>query len=160
MRLWMLVGEPGSGKTYFARHIMWDGEGVKYVSRDEIRNSMVRLNDNFYSKENKVFAAFAAEIKGYLTTEDEYISDVIADATHVNWSSRSKFLSAVGILSGEVTGIDVIPIVMTTPVEESIKRNNSRNGRARVPEADIRKMYFQRTHPKTDPFKYAAIMEV
>jgi predicted kinase len=155
-----MVGEPGSGKSYFARHILNDGECVRYISRDDVRNSMVRSNEEFFSKEKLVFKEFVKQIIDCLDNEDEYITDVIADATHLNWSSRSKLLSALGILSGERDWINVIPVVMTTPLNESIRRNNTRNGRACVPEVTLRKMASSRTHPRQDPFHYTAIMEV
>lgn len=160
MRLWLLCGCPGSGKTHFARTVFADGEGIKYISRDEIRYRLVKENEQYFSKETKVFNEFVTQIKEALDTEDEYVSDVIADATHLNWSSRSKLLSALGILAGKRSFVDVIPIVMTTSVEESIRRNNTRVGRACVPEKDLRRMYSSQTHPRLDPFKYAAIMEV
>ena len=130
MRLWIMVGPPGAGKTHFVRNVMLDGEGVRYISRDEIRYSMVRANEAYFSKEKKVFQEFITQIKEALDTEDEYVSDVIADATHLNWSSRNKLLSALGILSGAYSHVDIIPIVMTTSYEESLRRNNTRNGRA------------------------------
>ncbi len=160
MRLWIMCGEPGSGKSHFARTVLWDGEGVYYISRDEIRNTMVKPNQPFFSKEKEVFKEFAYQIKNLMEDEDTYVSDIIADATHLNWSSRSKLLSALGLLPDGKENIDVIPVVMTTPLEESIRRNNTRNGRACVPEDTIRKMAFSRTDPRKDPFKYAAIMEV
>lgn len=160
MRLWLMVGCPGSGKTHFARTVMMEGEGIKYISRDEIRYSMVRSNESYFSKETAVFKEFVRQINEALDSENEYVSDVIADATHLNWSSRSKLLRALGILTEERFYVDVIPVVMTTSFEESLRRNNTRNGRACVPEKDLRRMYNSQTHPRLDPFKYAAIMEV
>lgn len=160
MKLWILVGAPGSGKTWFARHVLTEWETVRYISRDEIRYSMVHSNEPYFSKEKLVFKEFVSQIKEALEDEDSYITDIIADATHLNWSSRSKLLSALGILTGDYKELIIIPVVIRTSLEKTIAQNNSRNGRARVPEADVKRMYHSITDPARDPYKYAGIMYV
>ena len=38
--LWIMVGIPGSGKSYFAKNILMTDDSWQYISRDEVRFSM------------------------------------------------------------------------------------------------------------------------
>lgn len=161
MRLYIMVGPPASGKSTYAKNVLMPQcEAPLYISRDEIRFSMLRKNDNYFSKEKKVYDEFVRRIKEAFDNEDEYISDVIADATHINWTSRRKLLAALGMLSGEYSWVDVVPIVINTPVKECMERNAKRYERERVPDDGMRQMNRSRTHPKDDPFKYKEIIEI
>lgn len=161
MKMYIMVGVPGSGKSYYAKNvIMKNSEAPLYISRDEIRFSMLRKGDNYFSKEKKVYAEFINRIKNAFDDEDNYISDVIVDATHLNWTSRRKLLAALGMLSGEYSWVDVIPVVMNTNINECMRRNAKRFDRERVPDEEVLKMEKSKTHPNNDPFKYADIIEV
>lgn len=160
MTLWILVGCPGSGKSTYAKKMMENCEAPIYISRDEIRFSMLHKNDNYFAKEKKVYNEFVHRIKQAFDDEDTYVSDVIADATHLNWTSRRKLLAALGMLNGEYNWVDVVPVIIDTPIEECAKRNAKRFDRERVPENELKRMYQSMTSPEADPFDYARIIKV
>ena len=57
--LYIYCGIPGSGKSYYAQNIQKD---VPYLSRDAIRFSMVNEDEEYFSKETKVFNCFSARL--------------------------------------------------------------------------------------------------
>jgi tRNA uridine 5-carbamoylmethylation protein Kti12 len=160
MTLYILCGAPGSGKSYFAEHYLLKNETIYYVSRDKIRYSMIKEEDEYFSKETEVFNAFIWEIKNLLDSKTIPCSGVVVDATHLNWASRRKLLRALGILDGKYSNIDIIVVYVRPNLNTVLARNNSRTGRARVPEDAVRRMYNSQTSPWDDPFEYTAVMEV
>ena len=78
----------------------------------------------------------------------------MVDATHLNWASRHKTLRNL-----HLSNVDVIPVVFNLPLRVCLSRNEQREGRARVPDSVIRRMFHQRTDPSSDPFEYANIVE-
>ena len=161
MILYILCGAPGSGKTYFAKnHLMKNNENLFYVSRDEIRYSIITDKDSYFSKEKEVFQIFVDKIKYYLDSKTFPCSGVIADATHLGWPSRRKLLDALNIRKGDYPNLEIIPVVVRPPLEVAIQRNSKREGRANVPENTLLEMYTSQTSPWDDPFKYTAVMEV
>ena len=160
MTLYILCGAPGSGKSYFAENYLLKDETIYYVSRDKIRYSMIKENDEYFSKETEVFNAFIHDIKNILDSKTISCKGVVADATHLNWASRRKFLNALGILNGNYPNIDIIVVYVRPNLNTVLTRNNSRTGRAKVPEDIVRRMYNSQTSPWEDPFKYTAVMEV
>ena len=134
--LYMLCGIPGSGKsTWVKKHL---DKFDKYVSRDEIRFSMVAEDEEYFSKETEVFKEYCSQItenlnKGY---------NVFADATHINKGSRKKLLD-------NISGFDnVFCIVIQNPLEITLKRNENRIGtRGYVPKSVIRRMHYQFEFP-------------
>lgn len=160
MIMWLMVGTPGSGKSTFAKNILFDSNTMRYISRDEIRFSILRKGDNYFAKEKKVYDEFIRKIKAALDDEDNYLTSIIVDATHLNWTSRRKLLSALGMLNGQYSWVKVIPVIMNTSVNECINRNAKRFDRERVPDDKLIEMEHSKTHPKDDPFKYTAILEV
>jgi predicted kinase len=110
-------------------------ESVKIVSRDEIRFSIVNEDEEYFSKEKKVFSEFINQIKSYL--KDGY--DVIADATHLNIKSRAKLLRALG---DSIKNVELVAFVLRPPVETSLLQNSYREGtRAYVPPTVVHNMY-------------------
>lgn len=132
-KLYIMVGVPGSGKsTYAKKHF----PGASYVSRDKIRFDLVAENEEYFSKEDEVFTEFINTIN----LELAYGNDVVADATHLNPKSRHKLLKNLDI--NLIRNIEIIAVIMATPLEECIKRNENRKGtRAYVPPEVIKKMY-------------------
>ena len=59
-KLFLMMGAPGSGKSYWAEHHVTSVD--KYISRDEIRFSMLEDGDDYFAKEGKVFDNFIKQI--------------------------------------------------------------------------------------------------
>lgn len=150
--LYLMCGPSGSGKSYFAKNIL-QRDYTSYISRDQIRFSIVHKDEGYFSHENEVFTKFVMQINEALHSDS--INCVIADATHLNKASRMKLLKRLNL-----NGVNVIPVWMNTPEHICLERNKLRSGRECVPEDVIHKMYYSRNHPCGDNFKYAAVLEV
>lgn len=137
--LHILMGTPGSGKsTWIQNHL---DEHTVWISRDDVRFSMVAEDEEYFSKEKQVFKEFIRRIDNAL--ENGY--NVFADATHLNKASRNKLLRAVN--HELALNIDVIWI--KTDLEECIRRNDNRKGtRSFVPRSVIRRMFNQIEKPE------------
>ena len=111
------------------------------VSRDAVRFSMVKEDEEYFSKENEVFAEFVRQINENLRAE----RDVFADATHLNPASRNKLLN-------QVSGYDEVhAIVMLKTCDTALKQNENRQGtRAYVPRSVIRRMANQLQMPRLE----------
>ena len=154
--LWIMVGIPGSGKTWFAKNKLMKGSDWEYISRDEVRFSMIKDDEEYFSHETAVFNAFIGKITFALLYGND---NIIADATHLNWGSRRKLLKALEKYIS-LEEVDVIPVIIDAKLEDILERNKLRSGRARVPEEAIRRMRASINDPEKDPYKYAAIMRV
>lgn len=129
-KLFLMMGIPGSGKSTWCKNHISPLE--RYVSRDEIRFSLVSEKEEYFSKENQVYKHFIKQIDGYIKRD----YDVFADATHLNSASRNKLLRSIS------TSPDEINIIwIKTSLEEALKRNENRKGtRSYVPRSVIRRM--------------------
>ena len=157
--LYIMVGAPASGKSYFAKNKLMNGPGWAYVSRDEIRFSIIGEDEDYFAHEKEVFLEFARKICTMLNNESVY--NVIADATHLNWGSRRKLLTAVEYYMGfGWKDIQIIPVVAWTGLKTIKKRNAERTGRACVPEDVLTRMWRNFTDPEGDPYHYTAVMYV
>lgn len=139
-RLHLMMGTPGSGKsTWITNHINSSKE--IWISRDEVRFSMVAEDEEYFSKEKAVFREYIRRINEALDNE----MDVFADATHLNKASRNKLLRAINPKA--TPEVDVIWI--KTPLSECIYRNDNRKGtRSFVPRSVIRRMFYQIEKPE------------
>ena len=134
-KLYIMIGCPGSGKSTYAHYMLTQNSDIKYISRDEIRFSLISEHEQYFSKEKQVFKTFVNKINQAVNSG----YDVIADATHLNQASRSKLFNNLRI---DKSKTKVIGIVMRTPLDECIRRNNLRAGtRACVPEYELFNMY-------------------
>ena len=135
-KLFMMMGIPGSGKTTWCKsHIT----NEVYVSRDQIRFSLVAEDEEYFSKENEVFKKYVETINATLAEG----KNVIADATHLNRASRNKLIREIQV---PVEEINVIWI--QTPIEEAIEYNAKREGREFVPVSQIRRMNYSIEAPE------------
>jgi len=132
--LYILCGCPGCGKTYWANKFMYNLINTKYVSRDEIRLSLLNNDEEYFSHEEEVFTKFVAMIRANLV--DGY--DCIADATHLNVKSRKKLIHALDFY-GKLD-CQIIFVYFNAPLEVCLGRNEQREGRARVPVNVIQSM--------------------
>ena len=129
-KLYLMAGAPGSGKTYWATHHLTEND--KYISRDEIRFSMLEDKDDYFARENEVFDEFIKQINNSLMIYD----NVFADATHLNFASRNKTISRIHVPVDEIN-----VVFLDTSLDICIKRNAQRTGRKFVPETVIKNMY-------------------
>ena len=130
--LYLMVGAPGSGKSTYAKNILKDGD--IYISRDEIRYSLLTEEDDYFAKENEVIKTFIDNIDKSLVNE-EYCGDVYADATHLSPKSRAQVLN-------QLKNKDKVSIIyLDIPLNIILERNAQRKGRALVPENVVRRMY-------------------
>lgn len=149
-KLILLMGCPGSGKsTWITKHL---DEHTVWVSRDDVRFSMVSEDEEYFSKEKAVFKEFIRRINNAI--ENGY--NVFADATHLNESSRNKLIRNI---SAPVDEINIVWI--KTDLNTALKRNESRKGtRAYVPKSVIRRMFYSMTKPSFEEgFKNIYIVE-
>ena len=145
-KLILMCGIPGSGKSTLAKKLF--GERDIYVSRDEIRFSMISDEDEYFSKETEVFNEFVRQIQAGIDNKEKRY--VIADATHLNTSSRMKLINRLTFDFEP----DISMIFVNTPLEIALERNKQRSGRAVVPDKVIKNMYHSFAAPsKIEPIK-------
>ena len=81
-QLFIMIGAPVSGKsTWVKRQIREDID--KYVSRDEIRFSLLKEGDAYFKYEDEVFDTFVERIADYIN-DDNDIYRSISEATSTN----------------------------------------------------------------------------
>lgn len=147
-QLFIMIGAPGSGKsTWVKKQLRNDIDA--YVSRDEIRFSMLQDEDAYFAKEKEVFDTFAEQIAMYLN-DDNDIYRVFADASHLNYGSRMKLLNTLKAKGVDLNLININYIYMFTSLETCLQRNALREGRARVPDKTIEEMYRSLREPEHD----------
>ena len=145
--LYILCGPSGAGKSTWAKKFIEDHfeDDIRYVSRDEIRFSMLKHGDSYFTKESEVFKHFVGILRQTLV--DGF--DVVADATHLNHGSRAKLINGIGLDSSKY---DIICVVFNTDEETCIARNKERNGLANVPESVIHDMCHNFHKPHMNEF--------
>lgn len=130
--LYLMMGAAGSGKSTYAKNILKDGD--IYISRDEIRYSLLTEEDDYFAKENEVIKTFIENIDKALEME-EYCGNVYADATHLSPKSRTQVLN-------QLKNKDKVSVIyLDIPLNIILERNAKRKGRALVPENVVRRMY-------------------
>lgn len=148
--LYILCGIPGCGKTTWTRKKMGENTSSTdqkwvYVSRDEVRFSMVKEEEDYFSKEKQVFDEFVNRLCGNLS--DAWVQNVIADATHVNEISRNKLINAIRRKRPNLP-LHITMVYFDIPLEVCKFRNAKREGRARIPDDVMNKMYSNLQFPQ------------
>lgn len=139
-KLYISCGVPGSGKTTFLKSIVEKDEAV--ISRDDIRFTLVKEDEPYFSHENEVFNQFVNIITEHINSGH----NVYADATHLNKSSRDKLLYSLTKAGCHPSTIEAI--YFDIPLETCFERNKQREGtRAYVPKGVIRRMHMQAEYP-------------
>ena len=144
----MFCGIPGSGKSTEAHRMAVSlaarGLTIEYISRDELRFSMISNESEYFSKEKEVFNKFVEKMNNSLNKND----CTIIDATHISKASRAKILRRVE----DPTNVRLLVLYLTTPLDVCMRQNDLRTGRERVPHEVIEKMAKQFEDPTEKEF--------
>ena len=141
-KVYVLSGPPGSGKSTWVRNNITPGS--EWISRDNVRFSIVSEGEEYFSHEDEVFDTFIAYINQTLENPD--IHTIYVDATHLNQRSRNKTLRRV-----RKDNIDELNCVcFMTPIEVWQARNSLRTGRSKVPVRAINNMVNSFAVPTAD----------
>lgn len=145
--LYISCGVPGSGKSTFLNKNKKEDEVI--VSRDEIRFSILKDGEDYFSHEDEVYDKFINTIVRNL----EAGKNVYADATHLNEKSREKTYNAVRNSTDVEFALEAI--YFDVPVTICLKRNeNRKETKTYVPRGVIRRMALSYTFPEFNkPFK-------
>ena len=82
INLFIACGIPGAGKTTFLKNAVKNLKertnfSVEYVSRDEVRFSMLEESDDYFSKEKEVYKEFCNRIQKAIDNNFRYkLSDL------------------------------------------------------------------------------------
>lgn len=138
--LFLMCGCSGAGKsTFLKNHINTESSIV--ISRDEIRFSIVKIDEEYFSHENEVLAMLWSEVTKGLKSG----KNVFVDQTSLTPKARKYLID-------NVDGYDKINAVwVSAPLNICLERNELRKGtRAYVPRGQIRRMYEQFIPPSFD----------
>ena len=117
--IYIMCGVPGSGKTYFAKHVLADNpfRSRVYISSDDIREEICGDAAD-QSKNSEVFAIFYE--RAYEAAQNG--DDVILDATFLTAKARKKCRARFKNLNCRF-----IAVQMNTPMEKARRRNEERD---------------------------------
>lgn len=141
--LFVMVGTPGSGKSTFLKNYFYGKRGVRIVSRDVIRFSLVKPDEPYFLRENEVQQKFWREINKELAAG----KDVFVDQTSISIASRKKLLKNIHGYNKCIA----IFLEDSLDTDLCLKRNEGREGRAFVPPEIIKNMATQLELPS--PFE-------
>lgn len=141
--IFLMIGVPGSGKTTYAKKMLSNVTiPTEYVSRDEIRFSLLKPGNKYFSKEKETQKLFWERINNALSEE----KSVIIDQTSL--TPRARQWLFIHIDKNKYKHIHAI--WMDVPLEECLRRNKTREGRAFVPPDTIKSMYHNFIPPSYD----------
>lgn len=138
-KVFILCGPPGSGKSTWVRERMTSKD--EWISRDNVRFSIVGEDEEYFSHEEEVFDTFINYINQ--TLENPNIEYIFVDATHINYRSRHKTISRIRMNNVE----ELNCVCFTTPLAVCLDRNGKRHGREKVPDAAVANMFNRFDYP-------------
>lgn len=138
--LFLMMGCPGAGKSTFLKNKIKKDTSV-IISRDTIRFSIVKPNEEYFSHEDEVLKIFWKQINEALASN----KNVFVDQTSLTPKSRKYLLQNVhGYTHANL-------IWVNEELETCLERNEMRRGtRAYVPRSVIRRMHSQIIEPSLD----------
>lgn len=141
-KVYLLSGPPASGKSTWIREHMTPHS--EWISRDKVRFSIVKEDEEYFSHEDEVFDIFIAYINQ--TLENPNIEEIFIDATHINKKSRYKTTSRINMKNVE----ELNCVWFNVRCEVCQVRNSMRSGRECVPASAINNMFKGYKYPDYD----------
>jgi len=139
--VWIFKGLPGSGKTTNAKQSQAKNPNLVRINKDDLR---AMLNDGKWSRENEKFIIKVRDMLIELAVENG--KDVVVDDTNLG-SLHEDHISK--LMAGKAyIGIQTFDISL----DECIKRDSKREGKARVGEKVIRDMYNKYLKPPVEKY--------
>lgn len=135
-KLFIMVGCPGAGKSTWIKENIKQNQVV--VSRDNVRNSLLKEGDGWFSKEEESYQLFIRQIDAALATG----FDVYADATHLTIKARRKLINSLCINPQSINAIYI-----KKDLETCIRQNAGRTGKEYVPENQLLRMFYSIQEP-------------
>lgn len=132
-KVWLLSGVPGSGKTTWVKEQIAKNGGV-HCSRDEIRFSLLKEGEDYFSHENEVVKLWFEKVNEAILNSE--IENIYIDATHLTERARKNTISELP--EGDY---DIATVFFQIPLEICLDRNSKREGRAFVPPSVIESMW-------------------
>lgn len=128
--LYLMMGIPGAGKSTYAKQFALRNN-IQYISRDEIRFSLLQPTDNYFDKENEVMRALREKTNLALKN-----GPVLVDSTNLSRKSRARLLNYI-----KTNYAAIVVLFVDTTISTALKRNALREKRERVPNEELIKMY-------------------
>lgn len=135
--MYLMIGAPGCGKSYYIEQHR--NPGTLVISRDKIRFSMLKDEDEYFSKEKEVYDEFIRQINAAIERGETFY----VDQTSLNRAARNKLFSRLKHRPDKITAI-----YLKTSLDKILKQNAQRTGRALVPEDAVLNMYHAIEPPK------------
>ena len=122
------------------------------VASNSLTFSLLEDGETYFGKEDLVFKEYVKQIQESLNAGHR----TYADATHLNEKSRNKLLDNLNL-----ENVDIYMVVFDTSLKDCLERNSHREGKERVPESALKRMYLSKTNPKGDQkYRYKEVYEV
>ena len=139
--LYLMCGLPGSGKSTFLKTRIKNIEDCAIISRDEIRFTLVKPEEEYFSHENEIYTKLWKKTNEALTVK----KNVFVDQTSLTPKARQWLLSHIHNYDNAYL------IWIDEDLNTCLKRNESRKGtRSYVPRSVIRRMAAQFIEPSLD----------
>jgi predicted kinase len=152
-----MCGPAGAGKTTWINEQLGASNGedrIEVISRDTIRFNLLKNNEAYFNQEEKVFEIFVEHINRAIAGG---VDPIFVDATHLTENSRNKVLDRLNLNES----VEIIPVIVCPSLEQCLRQNEQRTGRAHVPTKAIERMYHQFVPPTyEEKYYYTDIIEV
>ena len=147
LKMIILVGLPGCGKSTWAKNYLKNNNGYVRVNRDDLR--MMFFNELFVlntpERENLVTQISNEIIERTLKSG----KNIIIDNTNLSSKYRNNFHD----IAQKIGNVEVEEIVFEIPIETILNWNAEREGQARVPDKVIKNMIEKYHIQKNGKFK-------
>lgn len=154
--LYLCVGVPGSGKSYWVNNrVASSPNNSVVISRDAVRFSLVAETEEYFSREDEVFNLFVDKVNEAIASDR--FDNIYVDATHITEKSRAKILKRL-----KLDNVKLIAVNFKIPLRTCLNQNNLRTGRAVVPQSVVSRMAYQVRFVLDDEgaFHYDEIIDV